>query len=201
MTNTNHQPDAQRQAADPAGPEPHPKHAPTPPATLGWREFVALPDWGVRSILAKADTGAHSSAVHAENIDHRPDGRVEFDLVYGRANNKRRRVQAQVARTARVRSSNGTVQERTVVLTTLDAGGVRKPIEVTLVSRDLMRCRMLLGRTALAEDFLIDPAQRHRLREAKQAAGDNQPNAAEPPATPPSHLPNNPESRRDGPES
>ena len=36
---------------------------------IGWKEFVVLPDWGVEPILAKADTGARTSAVDVRNIE------------------------------------------------------------------------------------------------------------------------------------
>jgi hypothetical protein len=42
-------------------------------------------------------------------------------------------------------------------------GTVEREVEVSLVSREGMIFRMLLGRTALAGPFLIDPARRHLL--------------------------------------
>ena len=42
-----------------------------------------------------------------------------------------------------------------MVETTLRIGPVEKNVDVTLVCRKRMQCRMLIGRTALGEDFLV----------------------------------------------
>lgn len=137
----------------------------TDPAPLitGWRERVNLPDWNVRRLLAKADTGARSSAVHAEDITELPGDRVAFDVVYSRAHPEHReRVTCPIARRATVRSSTGHADTRLIVRTTLVIGRIRREIELSLVSRELMACRMLLGRTAL-EGLLVDPTRTYLL--------------------------------------
>ena len=57
-----------------------------------------------------------------------------------------------------MRSSNGEVQDRFVVLMPLRLAGRTVEAEVTLTDRDEMGFRMLVGRTALAQGFLVDPA-------------------------------------------
>lgn len=131
---------------------------------VGWNEYVDLPEWGIRRLGAKVDTGAKTSALHVENIEPVGRGRIRFDVVVHR--DKRDRhfpVSARVVRRARVRSSNGEYDVRYFVETTVRIGPVEKTIEVSLVDRGKMAHRMLLGRTALAGDFVVDVSKRHLL--------------------------------------
>lgn len=129
---------------------------------IGWREYLAFPDWGIFHILAKIDTGAKSTAIDIDddNLDCLPGGRVAFHVVLDKKRQVRRRVVAPVSRRKRVRSSNGLIEERVFVTTTLLLGGVEKPIEVSLVRRHHMLCRALLGRSAIGRDFVIEPWRR-----------------------------------------
>ena len=158
------------------------------PVLIGWTEYVDLPDWGVRRLLAKVDTGARSSALHVEDIRELPRGIVRFDVVLHREHRDRRvHVRARVTRRSRVRSSNGELSPRLFVETTLRLGGVEKPIEVGLVDRAKMIHRMLLGRAALAGPFLVDvdhrmlqsKRRRQQLRRTKQGGRRSRPTRSE----------------------
>ena len=131
-----------------------------PPAVIGWREWAALPDLGVGHIKVKADTGARTSALHAYAIRRfRRDGAdwVRFDLhPIQRDAGQVVTAEAPLAARRRVRSSSGHERLRPVIVTTLELAGRRWAIEVTLVRRDLMGFRMLLGRSALRRRFLVD---------------------------------------------
>jgi hypothetical protein len=128
-----------------------------PKFVIGWSEYVDLPEWGIFGIRAKIDTGAASSALHVDRLVELGRGRIRFDVVVKRGRrNRTTRVEARVHRRSRVRSSSGHASDRLFVTTTLHAGPVLRRIELSLVDRDLMRYRMLLGRSALAGDFWVD---------------------------------------------
>ncbi len=58
-----------------------------------------------------------------------------------------------------VRSSTGHVERRPVVRTTASIGDSNFDIELTLADRKEMRFPMLLGRTAIAGRFVVDPSK------------------------------------------
>ncbi len=137
------------------------KKSASAPLLIGWREMVSFPEWNVAGIEAKIDTGARTSAIHVEDVAKLKGNRVRFHLVVSRRKPfKHVPVKADLVRTTRVRSSTGHVQERYVVATTVRIGGQRRRIELSLVGRDKMLCRMLLGRTAL-KGFVIDPSRKY----------------------------------------
>ena len=56
-----------------------------------------------------------------------------------------------------MRNSSGHSEERPVVTTRVSLGEMNWQIELTLTQRDEMGFRMLLGRQAIKQNFLIDP--------------------------------------------
>ena len=138
-----------------------------PPILIGWNEYVDIPGWGIKRLRAKVDTGARSSALHVENIEELPRARVRFDVVLHRKKRDRRvTVTARIARHGRVRSSTGHYETRIFVEAPVRIGPIERKVEVSLVDRERMIFRMLLGRTALAGPFLIDPDRKHLLKPA-----------------------------------
>ncbi len=124
---------------------------------IGWRETVSIPSWGISNLIAKIDTGARTSSIHVANLKHLEGQRIQFDVVLRRRKPvKLQPVDTHYIRLTKVKSSNGHIQERLVVRERVHIGDIDKEIELTLSVRDSMTCRMLLGRTALQEDFLIN---------------------------------------------
>jgi len=130
--------------------------------TLGWREWVALPDIGLPALKAKVDTGAKTSALHAFELDryqHKGQDFVRFSI--HPLQNRLSPVvqcQAKLLDERSVTDSGGHRENRFVIETQLQLAGQQWPIEMTLTNRDSMRFRMLLGRQAMLGRMIVDPA-------------------------------------------
>lgn len=122
-----------------------------------------MPDLGVEWIKAKLDTGARTSAVHAFDLDEFERGGaawVRFSVhPWQRSDADAVEVELPVHDRRQVRSSSGHSEERVVVLVTLVLVGRQVRAEVTLSRRDEMGFRMLVGREALRQGYLVDASR------------------------------------------
>jgi hypothetical protein len=144
---------------------------PATPVVLGWREWLALPDLGIRAIRAKVDTGARSSALHVDDLETTVRDGVEWvrfhlgaDGVFDSLRDGEW-AEAPVLDRRMVTDSGGHRTERIFILTTLSLAGEAWPIEINLSQRRNMLFPMLLGRTAMAGRFLVDPQRSFVLGE------------------------------------
>jgi hypothetical protein len=138
--------------------------------TVGWKEYLDLPELGLFRLKAKVDTGARTSTLHVDSLSVLqvlPDGSELVELVI--APDRRRpelRVQtrARVLRRMRVVDSGGHAEVRPVIETELVLGPVRKRILLTLTDRSGMLFRMILGRKVLEGDFRVDVSGKYLFR-------------------------------------
>ncbi|MEO1555763.1 MAG: 30S ribosomal protein S6--L-glutamate ligase [Pseudomonadota bacterium] len=131
---------------------------------FGWEEWVALPDLGLPALKAKIDTGARTSALHANNIEvfgpaSKPKVRFNVFPVAGQ-DTVDITCSAPIKDRREVTSSNGETELRYVIETPLAVGGQVWPIEVTLTDRSSMSARMLLGRQALQDHITITASEK-----------------------------------------
>jgi hypothetical protein len=142
---------------------------------LGWREWAALPDLGIRRIKCKVDTGARSSALHAfylEAFKSRGKQRVRFGIHPLQRRTDRECVcTADVLDQRIVTDSGGHREQRYVIETRVLIGDEDWPIEITLTDRDTMRFRMLLGRTAINKKYVVNPASSYLMGKPQRASG------------------------------
>lgn len=134
---------------------------------IGAREWCSLPDLGIQLIKAKIDSGAKTTALHADDLikfNKNGEDWVKFSL-HPLKSKPQFIVQceAKIIDTRIVKSSNGTKEERFVIETQLVLGKLSYPIQITLTNRELMGFQMLLGRQAMSNTVLIDSEFRYLL--------------------------------------
>ncbi|WP_104201665.1 ATP-dependent zinc protease [Billgrantia saliphila] len=130
----------------------------TPKAVIGRREMVTLPEIGM-TVCAKADTGARTSALHAEDIEiFEDEGHlwVSFTTRSGGRETPPHVFRTHLHDRRRVTSSNGQREWRYVIRTPLQMGKLEMMVELTLADRRDMSHPMLLGRRALRR-LLVAP--------------------------------------------
>jgi len=132
-------------------------------AVLGWREWLALPDLGIDRVKAKIDTGARTSALHAFYVEpFQKNGQdwVRFGI-HPQQQNTEKVVdcEAPILDQRQVTDSGGHREVRYVIQSRVQVGEQMIDAELTLTDRESMRFRMLLGRTAMRGNFLVDPAR------------------------------------------
>ena len=127
---------------------------------IGWREWIGLPDLGIKKIKAKVDTGARSSSLHAFNLQKFERDGVQWLRFHVHPVQRKLidavEVEAVVLEYRSVRSSSGKTAVRPVIITNVELFDITWPVEMTLASRDEMGFRMLLGREAFRGRFLVD---------------------------------------------
>jgi len=135
--------------------------------TVGWREWVALPDLGVPAIKAKVDTGARSSSLHTLDMEIFQRDGVDWVRFHVQPMRKYPHVtiesEAPVAEYRNVRDSGGHTTRRPYIRTALEMGGQRWEIDVNLTERGDLLFPMLLGRVALEDRCRIEPTSSYLL--------------------------------------
>ena len=128
-------------------------------SVIGLREWIGLPELGITKVRAKVDSGAKTSALHADDIHtFERDGEtwVRFKAHIGTPRKPQDiDCEARLVSFKRIKSSNGHLQERHVIRTPMVLGDKCWWVDFTLTCRKSMRYRVLLGGTAMLDGQLV----------------------------------------------
>jgi hypothetical protein len=148
---------------------------PLRPVLIGWKERIDLPDFHLRRIPAKIDTGARTSALSAAYYVLREDADgqcvAELTLEFRRPRRGPIRVLVPVLGMATVKCTGGIRETRPIIETRIRLGPILKKVRFTVTDRSHMLTPLILGRQALAEDFIVDVNRKYALRRTR-ATGD-----------------------------
>ncbi len=130
---------------------------------IGSEEWCTFKDMGIPAIKARVDSGAKTSSLQATNTKVFTKGVqewVKFEVNPLQDNRSFNMLcEARLVDRRTVKSSSGIAEERLVIKTPVTVGTDTFEIELTLANRDTMEFRMLLGREALNDRYLVNPVQ------------------------------------------
>lgn len=127
---------------------------------IGSTDKIDLPGFELEDIPCKIDTGARTSTLHCSNVHLLVEDDVEYlcfklyDKKFGIHNRQEYRIKDFKVRN--VRSSNGILDERYVIKSTVVIYGKKIKTEFTLSFRETMKFPILLGKRLLKGRFLVD---------------------------------------------
>lgn len=144
------------------------------PLTIGWKEYLDFEEWKIRRVKAKIDTGARTSAIDVASYElHETEQGLVAELRLGLSGPERLlRVRTPVLRMVVVRNSSGLREQRPLIETVIRLGPIRKRVRLTVTNRAGMRFRMILGRKALEDDFIVDVSRKYLLRKMRSVRPD-----------------------------
>ncbi|WP_408016962.1 30S ribosomal protein S6--L-glutamate ligase [Sediminicola luteus] len=134
---------------------------------IGSEEWCVFKEMGIPAIKARVDSGARTSSIQATNAKVFTKGVqewVKFEVNPLQDNRSFNMLcEARLVDRRTVKSSSGIAEERLVIKTPVTMGNVTFDIELTLANRDTMEFRMLLGREALNDRYMVNPAETYYL--------------------------------------
>lgn len=136
---------------------------------IGSEEWCVFKSLGVPAIKARVDSGAKTSSIQATSlkvITKNNQEWVKFEVTPLQENRSITiPCEARLVDRRMVKSSSGISEERLVVKTPVTLGEDTFDIELTLANRDTMEFRMLLGREALTDRYVVNPAVNNQIQE------------------------------------
>lgn len=123
---------------------------------IGRHELISFPLLELYSIEAKIDTGAYTSAIYCSEL--LPDEHGIYckflNAEHPQYNNNF--LFFEHYELSKIRSSNGQIQQRYIVSTSIIIGKQELEIELSLSDRNEMKFPVLLGRKFLKGNFMVD---------------------------------------------
>jgi hypothetical protein len=129
---------------------------------LGWREMVALPDLGVDAVKAKIDSGRRSSLLHVASLQSFQRAQQEWLRFAVRPDPTRADI---IVSAARLKSTTSSADGERLHIETLLAVGERTyPLEIILTTAEPADFALIIGRSGIKRDDVIDPNRSYLLR-------------------------------------
>lgn len=128
---------------------------------IGRVEEITFLNWDIESLPVKIDTGAYTSSIHCKHIIEQ-EGVLKFKLLCPKTekyNNKL--IETSKYKIKKIRSSNGEMEKRYIVNTSVIFCKKKYKIKLSLSDRGKMNYPLLIGRRFLNKKFIVDVSQKN----------------------------------------
>ena len=150
----------------------HIKHIKKQKKVIGRKEKIHFPEFGLKNLIAKIDTGAYSSSLHCHITGIEENRGMEYvrfmPLVYKNKVKNSKELKVAVSKKKTVKSSSGHIEERFFVKMKVKLNGHSVVTEFSLTDRSNMRHTILLGRKFLKGHYQVDVAKKFLLSKKKK---------------------------------
>ena len=139
---------------------------------IGRKETIDLPEWGIKAINAKVDTGAYNSSIHVSSVEEvEVDNKKTLEIILLAPGDKGytgEKINISNYKVKKVKNSFGHIEKRFLIHTTLTLGNHNCQAAFTLSDRAKMKNAVLIGRKVLKGRFLVDVEKVNRTGQAKK---------------------------------
>ena len=147
---------------------------PKPLMVIGWHECISLPELGLKNLAVKVDTGAKTTALHAENIEtFLKDGKkwVRFQCP-DNLGALSAICEFPVFTKRDITNTSGQPERRIVIRTPMVLAGRKWKIDISLTDRGSMRFPLILGRRALRRrNIAVHPGKSYLVSKKPKSEG------------------------------
>lgn len=135
---------------------------------IGRKDIADFPELGLQDVAIKIDTGAYTSSIHCDDFQEIDD------RLYCRFINEAQKTPnfkdliIKDYKKVRVKSSNGSIEERYQIKSRIELFQKTYQISLTLTNRSTMKNPVLIGRKFLNKKFIVDTDLHNLSFNAKQ---------------------------------
>ena len=145
-----------------------------PMTVIGWHECISLPELGLQNFAVKVDTGAKTTALHADDIetfykDSEKWVRFRSPDIPGIP---ARTCEFPVFTKRDITNTSGTPETRIIIRTPMILAGRKWKIDISLTDRGTMRFPLILGRRALrGRNIVVHPGKSYLVSDIPNSEG------------------------------
>ncbi|MDN6279762.1 MAG: RimK/LysX family protein [Psychroflexus sp.] len=123
---------------------------------IGRKDIANFPELGLQDVAIKIDTGAYTSSIHCDGFEEIDDQLHCRFIDEKQKELNHRHLVIDTYKKIKVKSSNGSVEERYQITSKIKLFNKIYQISLSLTNRSTMKNPVLIGRKFLNKKFIVD---------------------------------------------